>query len=106
MLDLTPLKHHLRIDHDDEDALLTAYLNAAKSTFELWTARKLIMPPDTLPDKDKITNELMINDAIKQGALLLIGHWYAHREAVSDRLLHTTPYAVEALWLPYKYRRV
>ncbi|WP_160330578.1 head-tail connector protein, partial [Ventosimonas gracilis] len=30
MLDLTPLKHHLRIDHDDEDALLTAYLNAAK----------------------------------------------------------------------------
>jgi len=81
MLDLTPLKHHLRIDHDEEDALLTAYLSAAKSTF-------------------------MITDAIKQGALLLIGHWYAHREAVSDRLLHTTPYAVEALWLPYKYRRV
>jgi len=106
MLDLTRLKQHLRIDHDAEDALLTAYQNAAKSAFELWTGRKLIYPPDKLPDKDKLKNELLLTEAIKQGALLLIGHWYAQREAVSDKLLHQVPYAVEALWLPYKYWKV
>jgi len=106
LIDLAHLKQHLRIDHNAEDALLIAYQNAALSAFELWTGRKLIPTPDKLPDKDKITNELLITEAIKQGALLLIGHWYAQREAVNDKLLHKVPYAVDALWLPYKYWKV
>jgi len=69
MLSLTLLKQHLRIDHDAEDALLTAYQNAALSAFELWTGRKLITDPAKLPDKDKIKNELLITEPIKQGAL-------------------------------------
>jgi len=106
MLDLTLLKQHLRIDHDAENDLLTAYQNAAMSAFELWTGRKLIFPPEKLPDKDKITNELLFNEPIKQGALLLIGHWYSQREAVNEKLLQKIPYAVDSLWLPYKYWRV
>jgi len=106
MLNLTHLKQHLRIDHDAEDALLTAYQNAALSAFELWTGRKLILPPDKLPDDDKRTHELLLTEAITQGALLLIGHWYAQREAVNEKLLQKVPYAVDALWLPYKYWKV
>jgi len=103
MLALDTLKRHLRIDHAEEDALLQGYSAAAKAAFELWTSRKLIIPPDALPKAEDMKNELLLNDAIQQGALLLIGHWYAQREAVSEKLLHKIPFAVDSLWLPYKY---
>ncbi len=40
--------------------------------------------------------------AIKQAMLLLIGHWYRSREAVTDTKSVTLPLAVDALLAPFK----
>lgn len=40
--------------------------------------------------------------ALKQAILLLAGHWFAHREAVSPTPMTDVPLAVEALVAPYK----
>jgi len=41
--------------------------------------------------------------AIKSALLLLVGHWYAHREAVSvGNVVASMPFAVESLLWPYK----
>jgi uncharacterized phiE125 gp8 family phage protein len=40
--------------------------------------------------------------SIQQAILLLIGHWYAQREAVAVAMMSPVPFAVEALLGPYK----
>ena len=42
--------------------------------------------------------------AIKQAMLLLIGHWYANREAVAAGNLGPLPFAVDALLYPFEVR--
>lgn len=39
---------------------------------------------------------------VKQAALLLIGHWYANREAVSADAGMSVPFAVDALLAPFR----
>ena len=39
---------------------------------------------------------------IKQAILLMVGHWYANREAVSEAQMNDVPMAVEALLRPYR----
>lgn len=52
MFDLDTVKSHLRIEHDLEDGLLTAYMNAAKDFAESFLGRKLDdfeqLPPTVL----------------------------------------------------------
>ncbi|MFA5387798.1 MAG: head-tail connector protein, partial [Candidatus Paceibacterota bacterium] len=50
MIDLPIVKAHLRVDHDDEDALIQGYTDAAFSAFETWTNRTLVDPEAALPD--------------------------------------------------------
>jgi uncharacterized phiE125 gp8 family phage protein len=40
--------------------------------------------------------------AIKHAALLLVGHWFSHREAVSAGSMMATPIAVDALLTPHR----
>ncbi|WP_028698315.1 MULTISPECIES: head-tail connector protein [Pseudomonas putida group] len=102
MIDLATVKAHLRVDGDEEDILIQGYIDAAISTFELWTNRRLIADGEALPDP--AGNALIITKAIRQGALLLIGHWYANREAVATGTIATElPLATNALWLPHRW---
>ncbi|HGY9633653.1 TPA: head-tail connector protein [Pseudomonas putida] len=102
MIDLATVKAHLRVDGDEEDSLIQGYIDAAISTFELWTNRRLIAEGEALPDP--AGNALIITKAIRQGALLLIGHWYANREAVTTGTIATElPLATNALWLPHRW---
>lgn len=102
MIDLEVVKAHLRVDGDDEDMLIQGYTDAAISTFELWTNRKLIAEGDPLPDP--VGNALTFRKSIQQGALLLIGHWYATREAVAVGTIATEmPLATQALWKPHRW---
>lgn len=41
--------------------------------------------------------------AIKQAILLLVGHWYSHREAVTEKPMANLPLAVDALLSPYRF---
>lgn len=40
--------------------------------------------------------------SMKQAMLLLIGHWFANRESVSDNTMTEVPLTVEALCQPYR----
>ncbi len=105
MIDLALVKTHLKVDGDEEDTLVQGYVDAAISTFELWTNRKLIAEGDPLPDP--VDNALVITKAISQGALLLVGHWYANRETVAIGTIATElPMATNALWLPHRWVNV
>lgn len=105
MIDLPIVKAHLRVDHDDEDALIQGYTDAAFSAFETWTNRTLVDPEAALPDP--VGNALLMTKAIEQGALLLIGHWYSSRETVViGTITEELPMATNALWMPHRWANV
>lgn len=105
MIDLGTVKAHLKVDGEEEDALIQGYTDAALSTFDLWTNRKLIAEGESLPDP--VGNALVITTAIRQGALLLIGYWYASRETVVTGTIATElPMATNALWSPHRWVNV
>lgn len=73
MLTLTATKQHLRVDHDTEDALITALMAAATST----TANYL-----------GITLDGTAPEPVKQAALLLVGDMFENRTAQTERPLY------------------
>lgn len=102
MIDLDTVKSHLRVDGDEEDSLIQGYTDAALSAFEQWTNRKLIAEGEAVPEP--VGNVLVITKAIRQGALLLIGHWYSARETVVTGTIATEmPMATQALWGPHRW---
>lgn len=105
MIDLPIVKAHLRVDHDDEDALIEGYRDAALSAFETWTNRTLVNPETALPDP--VGNVLRMSKSIQQGALLLIGHWYSSRETVViGTITAELPMATNALWRPHRWSNI
>lgn len=104
MLDLQQIKTHLRVDGDEEDTYIQALADAALSAFTALTNRVLIDPAETLPEPPG--NALRLNDTIRQGALLLIGHWYARRETVVTGTVMALPFGTNALWQPYRWANV
>ena len=102
MIDLDDVKAHLRVEHADEDAKIQGYTDAALSAFETWTNRTLVAAGAALPDP--VGNAMHISHGIRQGALLLIGHWYANAEAVAIGTIATQlPMATQALWQPHRW---
>ena len=92
MLDLATVKMHLRVDSDEEDALIGGYVAAAKAHVEQHCDRKLV---DTDPVEPE---EMGLTPDVEQAILLLVGHWYANREAVAVGTIATAmPLAVERL---------
>lgn len=106
MIDLTKVKLHLRVDAADEDELLQDYLDAAISAFETWCNRTLVAPDGVLPDP--LGNALRLSKSIAQGALLLIGHWYANRESgvVGAAVASELPLSTQALWRPHRWMNI
>ena len=105
MIALSLVKQQLRVFHDDEDLLIQGYTDAALSAFETWTNRTLIDPVHALPDPPG--NAITLSKSIQQGALLLIGHWYANREAVAVGVSAIElPMATNALWKPHRWVNV
>lgn len=76
MIDLATVKMHLRVDGDEEDVLIGGYIEAAKAHVEQHCDRKLVEVDPVEPDEMGLTRD------IEQAILLLVGHWYANREAV------------------------
>lgn len=102
MIALTLVKQQLRVFHDDEDELIQGYTDAALSAFESWTNRTLIDPAHELPDPPG--KAIALSKSIQQGALLLIGHWYANRETVAVGVSAVElPMATNALWNPHRW---
>lgn len=105
MIALSLVKQQLRVFHDDEDELIQGYTDAALSAFETWTNRTLTDPAQALPDPPG--NAIALSKSIQQGALLLIGHWYANRETVAVGVSAVElPMATNALWNPHRWANI
>ena len=89
MLTLAETKLHLRVDHDDEDALIAALMATATAA----CADYLNMEAADLVGA--------VPAPIKSAALLLVNDLYANREAQSDRQFYKNP-TFENLLNPYR----
>lgn len=89
MLTLTEAKLHLRVDHSDEDPLITGLIATATAA----CADYLNMLPSELV--------VAVPAPIKSAALLLIGTLYEQRESVGERPYNRNP-TFEALLNPYR----
>lgn len=76
MIDLSLVKQHLRVDHDDEDVPIQGYIDAALAHVEQHCDRELVADDPVLPEQMGLTKDVV------QAVLLLVGHWYSNREAV------------------------
>ena len=89
MLTLPETKLHLRVDHNDEDALIGALMTtatAACADFLNMEAADLVVA---------------VPAPIKSAALLLVGALYEQRESQGDRPYNRNP-TFEALLNPYR----
>lgn len=86
---LAEIKHHLRIEHDEDDDEIAAFAEAAH---EYFATIGVDMTADPLPRP------------VAQAELMLIGHWYRQREAVDDGRTATraVPFSVDTLTAPYR----
>ncbi|PEN61619.1 head-tail connector protein [Bacillus wiedmannii] len=71
-LDLQMVKDYLRIDHEDDDVLLSTMLSAAKSFIQSYLKKKFT-------EFDEIPEEFTI------ACLALTSHWYEKREIQSEK---------------------
>lgn len=91
------VKAHLRVFHTNEDSLIDIYINASECRFEQFTGRKLYADQAALEaDAAPPVHTAVMNDEIKSGCLLLIGHLYSNRS--EDAVM---PRAIENLWQGY-----
>lgn len=97
MIELSLVKLHLRVDGDEEDALIEGYLNAALAHVEQHCDRVLVEGVPVLPDQMALTKD------VQQAALLLVGHWYANREAVASGLVEVPLAVGRLLWYRKKF---
>jgi len=90
-------KQHLRVLHDYEDDLIQLYITAALNQFFKFTGRKLYPTPEALAaDLDAPEFTVVIDDQIRAGCLLLVGHLYTNRAENAPM-----PESVANLWQPY-----
>ncbi len=108
MIDIELVKAHLRLDDDeftDNKVYVEFLVSAVVATFEADTNRVLVAAEQDLPEP--VGNVLVINHRIIQGALLLIGKWYACREDVVVGVsVAQLPEASKSLWAPYRWANI
>ncbi|KYN82208.1 hypothetical protein ATY36_13785 [Vibrio cidicii] len=101
MIDLDKVKNQCSIDADitEHDQLLTLYLSAAKRSVEnylnrpvYWTQEEVPKDPELVPE-----NAFVAKEDTELAALLLVGHWFGHREAVTESSVKTLPLGVSFL---------
>ena len=88
MLTLPEVKLHCRIDHAEDDALLSAMIDAAVAS-----VGDYINAPEPL--------DATAPAPVKAAALLLVGALYEQRESQGDRPYNKNP-TFEALLNPYR----
>lgn len=104
MLTVEQVKLHCRIDGSDtdEDAWISARIKAASRYVETYTRRKLF---DSVDDDNYLSEpfRLLYDADIETAMLMLVGHWYANREAViTNGSSSTVDLAVDSLLQPYR----
>lgn len=90
MVTLEEAKAHLRVDHDAEDELIEAYIDAAAAAVRDYTGAEFADPAP---------------GPVRAAVLLMVGELYAHRERSTDRVIHLNQ-TYYALLNPYRVLEV
>jgi len=97
MIDLAKAKLHCRVDHDDEDTLIQAYIDAANEQIQAHLDRKVIAT-----EAERVNeNDLVDNKALDAARLLFVAHLYANREATTQTIIEL-PLGYWSLIQPYR----
>lgn len=96
---LAEAKLHCRIDQADEDTLVQIYLDAAETSAAQFLGRAIYADANA---QGTDTAGIVMNAAIKSAVLLMVGHYYANREAVATVNTAEAPLAVKWLLTPYR----
>lgn len=92
-------KLHLRVDHTEDDALITNLIAVAYQTIEGRIFRKMYADSASIPTDD--LTGIATNEAINAAALLIVGHLYANREDVAAGNMAALPMGSDYLLTPY-----
>ncbi|WP_392421366.1 head-tail connector protein [Edwardsiella piscicida] len=96
---LDELRQQCRIDDKSEDALLMIYAGAAKVAAETFLNRSLVTEGEDISG-----DALPLTPDIKLALMMMVGHWYTNREAVSPEQLMPVPFSYRALLEPYRFK--
>ena len=96
-IDLFAAKSHLRVYGDGEDELIELWICAAYRAVEGKIFRKVY---DAAVPAEDVTG-VLAEDDINAAAMLILGHLYANREAVTDGARVEVPMGAEWLLTPY-----
>lgn len=100
---MAQIKTHLRVDSDAEDSLITAYTSAAIDYVELFCDGALVETLTPPVEGEAPPREVLFTSGIWAAMLLLIGNWYANREAVNvGNITSELPLGVEALLIRHR----
>lgn len=90
MLTLPEAKLHLRVDGEDEDAYIEALVAVASEYVTRMVSRA---PTAAVP----VPAPTPVTETQRHAVRLLLGHWYANREAASATAVSEVPMAVSML---------
>ena len=97
-IELARAKLHLRVEGDEEDALIEGWIAAAYLAIEGKIFAKLYEDQTSIPEG---AAGVEIDEVINSAAQLIIGHLYASREAVAPGQAAEIPMGADWLLLPY-----
>lgn len=89
MLTLDEAKAHLRVDGNDEDTYIDGLVAVASEYVQ-----GMVIPAAAEGEEPVVPP---VNETQKHAVRLLVGLWYANREAASEKALKNVPLAVNEL---------
>ncbi|MBO9859390.1 head-tail connector protein [Xanthomonas sp. A1809] len=100
----TQVRAHVRLDGDDESA--NVYAEAAEQAAQDFLNRQVYKDTDSLAaavlDGSAGFDPMVANPAIIAAVLLITGHLYRNREAVTDETANQLPLGAHALLWPHR----
>lgn len=101
-LDLSVVKQHLRVDHQEEDELIEEMMQSAESRCEAYLNRDIFVSEEALNDavsSGKILRyPMVITPYHKQAMMLLVGDFYYQRESAKEATQHLPNAVLSLLW--------
>lgn len=85
-MDISEIKLYLRITHDDEDALIESFCEAAENYIRQKTGK-------SKKGADDIANDVLYKQTVK----LMVAHWYENRAVISPSATNKISHTVDAL---------